>query len=74
MLMATVVPLVGEVVSFDADTGLGVVRAAQGGEWPFHCTRLADGSRSVDAGTRVVFTVVPGAPGRWEADAVVKLS
>ena len=49
------------------DVGLGTVRDEDGREWPFHCTQIADGSRTIDVGAPVVFEVGPGAPGRWEA-------
>ena len=71
--MAAVIPVVGTVVSFDDHVGLGLVRVADGREWSFHCTRLVDGSRTVASGATVIFEVVPGAPGRWEASALVKV-
>ena len=58
----------GEVVAFDDPRGLGVVRADGGGDLPFHCTAIADGSRTIAVGARVRFRVVPGRLGRWEAD------
>ena len=33
----------------------------------FHCTQLADGSRTVAVGTRVDFRLLAGRGGRWEA-------
>ena len=72
--MASSVPLIGEVVAFDEERGLGVVRAGDGREWTFHCTQIADGSRSIAIGARVVFDVVPGRPGGWEAAGLVKLA
>ncbi len=64
------VPAHGTVRSFDDDAGLGVVVADDGTEYALHCTAIADGSRSIVAGTPVRFTVVPGRQGRWEAAAV----
>jgi cold shock CspA family protein len=64
----------GVVASFDEHVGLGTIRDDEGREWSFHCTRITDGSRSVVPGTRVVFEVGPGAPGRWEATSVLKLT
>lgn len=58
----------GEVAAFDEPRGLGVVRAYGGGELPFHCTAIADGTRTIAVGARVRFRVVPGRLGRWEAD------
>lgn len=71
--MASSVPVVGEVVAFDEGRGLGTVRAADGRTWSFHCTRIADGSRTIALGAAVVFEVVAGAPGVWEATSLVKL-
>jgi cold shock CspA family protein len=57
----------GTVVAFDEPGGLGVVRGADGADYPFHCTQIADGTRTVAEGTAVIFGVVPGHRGRWEA-------
>jgi len=57
----------GTVVEFDEHRGLGTVEAEDGRRLAFHCTSLADGSRAIDPGTVVVFTVVAGHHGRWEA-------
>jgi hypothetical protein len=42
------------------------------GGYPFHCTQIADGSRTVEVGAQVVFRVIPGRLGRWEAGALRK--
>jgi cold shock CspA family protein len=63
----------GVVAQFDAPRGLGVIRADDGAEVPFHCTAIADGSRSIEAGQRVRFALVPGLSGRWEASGIEKL-
>ena len=55
------------VEAFDDPRGLGVVRSDEGVELPFHCTAIADGTRTVEAGARVTYRVVPGRLGRWEA-------
>jgi cold shock CspA family protein len=60
----------GVVVAFDEDVGLGTIRADDGRELLFHCTRIADGSRTIPVDARVTFAVVPGHLGRWEASAV----
>jgi hypothetical protein len=60
----------GRVVGFDAREGLGTVEGTDGVRYPFHCTRIVDGSRDVAVDTPVTFRVVPGHQGRWEADAV----
>ena len=57
----------GVVSVFDAGRGLGTVAVDGGGELPFHCTAIADGSRTVRVGARVAFTVRPGHLGRYEA-------
>ena len=57
----------GTVADFDEDKGIGTVRSDDGRELPFHCTSVADGSRTVEVGARVTFTVVAGHLGRWEA-------
>lgn len=57
----------GVVVAFDAARGLGEVEAEDSRRYPFHCTRIADGSRTIPVGAKVEFVVVPGLPGRWEA-------
>ena len=50
----------GRVASYDDHAGLGtIVDAATGFVWPFHCTRIADGSRSIEVDQPVVFRVVP---------------
>ena len=41
----------GTVVEFDDPRGLGVVRADDGFDYPFHCTAIADGSRTITVGT-----------------------
>jgi CspA family cold shock protein len=47
----------GRVTEFDEHVGLGVVTADDGEGFPFHCTQIADGSRSIDVGAAVTFTV-----------------
>lgn len=57
----------GIVSSFDEPRGLGVITAMDGTEVPFHCTEIADGTRTIAVGERVRFQLVPGRLGRWEA-------
>jgi CspA family cold shock protein len=58
----------GVVSDFDDPRGLGTVHADDdGGDFPFHCTAIADGTRTIEPGTTVEFDVVPGRQGRWEA-------
>lgn len=62
----------GVVVSFDADAGLGLVRAEGNvAELGFHCTSIADGSRSIAVGSSVTYEMVAGGGGRWEATDIV---
>jgi len=60
-------PRRGVVTAFDEHRGLGVVTGEDAREYPFHCTQIADGSRTIASGTPVEFEVVPGHLGRWEA-------
>lgn len=63
----------GTVAEFDEHRGLGLVVAADGARYPFHCTRIADGSRAIPVGVAVRFDVVPGPLGRWEAGAIERV-
>ncbi|MEO6318179.1 MAG: hypothetical protein ABIP36_05280 [Acidimicrobiales bacterium] len=60
----------GRVASFDEPRGLGTVLATDGSAYPFHCTALLNGTRSVDEGTAVTFEVRPAGLGRWEATRI----
>jgi len=60
----------GVVTEFDEPVGVGTVTADGGERHFFHCTAIADGSRTIDVGTRVEFDVVAGRLGRWEATDV----
>ncbi len=62
----------GTVTAFDEARGLGEV-AADGATWPFHCTAIADGTRTIAVGAAVAFEVGPGHLGRDEASGVVAL-
>ena len=57
----------GTVAEFDEAKGYGVVRTADERDLFFHCTQIADGTRTVPVGAAVEFEVVPGHNGRWEA-------
>jgi cold shock CspA family protein len=59
--------MTGRVVAFDERRGLGEIESAEGERYPFHCTRIADGSRTIGLNASVEFAVVPGQLGRWEA-------
>ena len=62
----------GTVISFDDGRGLGEVTTREGRVYPFHCTRIANGTRTIAVGTAVRFEIVPGALGRWEAADIEK--
>ena len=53
-------------MAFDERSGLGEIET-DGERYPFHCTAIADGTRSIDVGAEVEFAVAPGAGGRWQA-------
>ncbi len=65
--------MVGRVASFDAATGWGVIAAVGGTEYPFHCTAIADGTRSIEAAAQVTFWLAPGHRGVWEAAGIASL-
>jgi cold shock CspA family protein len=60
----------GSVVDFDQAAGLGTVATADGWLWRFHCTQIADGTRTIEVGTPVSFRIGPGHLGVWEAEQV----
>ena len=62
--------LEGRVVAFDERRGLGAVESSTGTRYDFHCTAIANGSRTIAGGARVEFTLVPGPVGRFEAGAI----
>ncbi len=57
----------GRVTAFDDAVGLGQVTDDDGSVHGFHCTRIADGTRTIELDTVVSFVLVPGHLGRWEA-------
>ena len=59
----------GTVVEFDEPRGLGTIEA-DGARYPFHCTAILDGTRTIAVGTTVSFELRPGGMGRWEATAI----
>ena len=60
----------GRVSAFDEHRGLGEVIGADATVYPFHCTAIADGTRTIAVGAEVEFDVRPGRLGRWEAAAI----
>jgi len=63
----------GRVTAFDDRRGLGTVRDGAGAEVGFHCTEIADGTRTIEPGAEVAYRVVPGRLGQWEAATLVTL-
>jgi cold shock CspA family protein len=59
----------GIVATFDEGRGLGVIEA-DGVSYPFHCTALLDGTRTVDEAAAVEFEVRAAGMGRWEATRI----
>lgn len=57
----------GRVSRWDEAGGYGDVSTEDGRLLFFHCTAIADGSRTISEGTRVVADVVPGHHGHHEA-------
>ena len=58
----------GVVLRFDEHAGHGLVRDAESeAEHFFHCTSIADGSRTIPVGSEVSFAVAAGHNGKWEA-------
>lgn len=59
----------GVVATFDDHAGAGTIAEPGQADWSFHCTSIADGSRTIDVATPVAFRVEPG-PNGLEAVAV----
>jgi cold shock CspA family protein len=65
----------GTVRSFDETAGVGEVADGRTGTaYFFHCTQLADGTRTIDAGADVTFRLAAGSLGRWEAHDVRRVA
>ncbi len=62
-------PRSGVVAVFDEAKGLGTVTADDGRSFPFHCTQIADGSRTIAVGTAVTFEPLARL-GEWEAGQI----
>ena len=60
----------GAIATFDDHRGRGEIEAHGGLRFPFHCTAIADGSRTIAEGTPVRFRLVIGPLGALEAAAV----
>ena len=63
--------LLATVSSVDDDTGLGTVDLAGLGEVPFHCTAIADGTRTIPVGTAVACRLATAHLGGVEAVGLV---
>ena len=63
----------GAVVDFDEHKGVGTVEGSDGRRLFFHCTAIADGSRSIAVGAEVVFELAAGHGGNWEATSLTTL-
>ncbi len=61
----------GRVATFDDHRGRGEVEARGGLRFPFHCTAVADGTRTIGEGAEVRFRLVLGPLGQLEATAVI---
>ena len=48
----------GTVSSFDTDSGIGAIEAADGSIRRFHCIEIADGSRDIPVGADVRFDLL----------------
>lgn len=64
--------ITGTVTTFDGAAGLGTITAADGSVYPFHCTQIADGSRTIAEGAAVTFELLARF-GRFEATAIAPL-
>ena len=71
--MATRPVRLGTVTAFDDHAGLGEVTSQSGDVHPFHCTAIADGSRTIEVGAAVGFNILPGRSGRWEAAQLTRV-
>ena len=61
----------GVVSGWDDRGGYGTI-TADGVDYFFHCSQLADGTRTTEEGTVVDFDVEAGRLGRWEATNIVQ--
>jgi cold shock CspA family protein len=60
----------GIVDGYDEAAGHGTIVDDAGRRWWFHCTAIADGTRTIDTGAAVRFRLAPGTLGRYEATGV----
>lgn len=64
--------MLGTVTAFDDPAGIGEITGTDGRIYPFHCTQLADGTRTTTVGTMVAFDRWPRL-GVLEAAAIAVL-
>jgi CspA family cold shock protein len=62
--------MTGKISAFDDHRGIGTVTADDGRDYPFHCTQIADGTRTIKIGTAVTFDAQAGHLGRFEATVI----
>ncbi len=62
--------MTGTVAEFDEAKGYGTVRTNDGRELFFHCTQIADGTRTIPVDAPVEFEVAAGHNGQWEATVI----
>lgn len=60
----------GVVADFDKAAGLGTITGDDGKRYGFHCTAIADGTRDIEVGTQVTFTIAAGHNGKLEATQI----
>ena len=60
----------GRIATFDDHVGRGEIEARGGMHFPFHCTAIADDTRTIAPDTAVKFRLVPGPLGALEAIAI----
>ena len=56
----------GTVTGFDESAGLGTIVTDDGTDLPFHCIVIADGSRTIEVGATVTYSLIAKL-GRYEA-------
>jgi len=71
-------PRFGRVLEYDVERGLGTIEEAlvsgrEAAPYRFHSTAIADGSRTIEPGTRLVFVLARGLGGVLEARAITAL-
>ena len=63
----------GRIIAFDEPRGIGEVQADDGVTYRFHCTQIADGSRSIPVGAVVTFETFEHPVGGTEATAIASV-